>query len=68
MGGIWYPSETDNQAEPLLPAEYVMDPYNQYGFNDIGLATTPSTVWEGYQGSIQPTSNPLHQQTDLFHW
>lgn len=58
---IWYPADPENNGQPLLPAEYVMDPYDQYGFDDIGLPTTPSTVWEefGVDPAFQaPTPSP----------
>jgi len=43
---LWYPADPTNQGNPLLPAEYEMDPYNVLGAHDNGWGTVSSSLWE----------------------
>jgi predicted dienelactone hydrolase len=45
---LYYPADPDNNGQPLLPAEYVMDPFGVLRMDKIGYATTSSTLWEGH--------------------
>jgi predicted dienelactone hydrolase len=45
---VFYPADPYNQGQPLLPAQYVVDPYGQFGLNNFGWPTIPSTIWEVY--------------------